>query len=175
MAMEQQTYLPEQSEQLADVLSFLDAHERVHGARPATRYLLVGADEHDSVEVPASIHRALRQIVEALQAGKAVTVVPQNKLLTTQQAADLLGVSRPTVVKLIDDSVLPAETPGKRRRMVKLDDLLRYRTQRREQQYRALLETSVDYDDVEDSPEVMAEEFRRIRAEVAAKRSHHDR
>ncbi|WP_046768621.1 helix-turn-helix domain-containing protein [Jiangella alkaliphila] len=173
--MEQQTYLPEQSEQLADVLSFLDAHERVHGARPATRYLLVGADEHDSVEVPASIHRALRQIVEALQAGKAVTVVPQNKLLTTQQAADLLGVSRPTVVKLIDDSVLPAETPGKRRRMVKLDDLLRYRTQRREQQYRALLETSVDYDDVEDSPEVMAEEFRRIRAEVAAKRSHHDR
>lgn len=175
MALEQQTYLPEQPEQLAEVLSFLDAHERVHGSRPAARYLLVGADEHDSVEVPASLHRALRQIVEALRAGKAVTVVPQNKLLTTQQAADLLGVSRPTVVKLIEDGVLPAETPGKRRRMVKLDDLLRYRTQRREQQYRALLETSVDYDDPDENPEAMAEEFRRIRAEVAAKRSRRDR
>ncbi|WP_053205282.1 helix-turn-helix domain-containing protein [Jiangella muralis] len=171
MAMEQQTYLPEQPEQLADVLSFLDAHERVRGGRPAARYLLVGADEHDSVEVPASIHRAMRQIVEALQAGKAVTVVPQNKLLTTQQAADLLGVSRPTVVKLIDAGVMPAETPGKRRRMVKLDDLLRYRRQRREQQYRALLDTSVDYDDPDEDPEAMAAEFRRVRAEVAAERS----
>ena len=60
----------------------------------------------------------------------------QSKLLTTQQAADLLGVSRPTVVKLIEEGALPAETPGKRRRMVKLDDLLEYRAHRREEQYR---------------------------------------
>ena len=53
-------------------------------------------------------------------------------MLTTQQAAELLGVSRPTVVKLIDDGKLPAETPGKRRRMVKLDDVLKYRARRRE-------------------------------------------
>lgn len=169
--LEQQTYLPEQPEELAKVLSFLDAHEAARGIKPTPRYLLVGADEHDSVEIPASVYPALRQIVEAMKAGKAVTVVPQNKLLTTQQAADLLGVSRPTVVKLIDAGTLPAETPGMRRRMVKLDDLLAYRTQRRERQYRALLETSVDYDDPEDSPEAMVEEFRRVRAEVAAERS----
>jgi excisionase family DNA binding protein len=170
-ALEQQTYLPEQPEEVAEVLSFLDAHEVARGAKPAPRYLLVGADEHDSVEIPASVHRVLRQVVEAMKAGKAVTVAPQNKLLTTQEAADLLGVSRPTVVKLIEAGALPAEMPGKRRRMVKLDDLLSYRAQRRAQQYRALLETSVDYDEPEESPEVMAEEFRRIRAEVAAERA----
>jgi excisionase family DNA binding protein len=170
-AMDQQTYLPEQPEQVAEVLSFLDAHETTRGSRPAPRYLLVGADEHDSVEIPEAVHRVLRQVVEAMRAGKAVTVAPQNKLLTTQQAADLLGVSRPTVVNLINAGELPAETPGKRRRMVKLDDLLAYRARRREQQYRALLETSVDYDEPEESPEAMAEEFRRIRAEVAAERA----
>lgn len=168
-ALGQHTYLPEA--EASEVLSFLDAHELARGAKPAARYLLVGAEEHDSIELPAGIHAVLRQVVEAMKAGKAVTVAPQNQLLTTQQAADLLGVSRPTVVKLIDEGNLPAETPGKRRRMVKLDDLLAYRAKRREQQYRALIETSVDYDEPDEDRELMAEQLRRIRAEVAAERA----
>jgi len=132
--------------------------------------MLVGAEEGDSIEIPAGLHAVLRQVVEAMKAGKAVTVAPQNKLLTTQQAADLLGVSRPTVVKLIDEGKLPAETPGQRRRMVKLDDLLTYRAKRREQQYRALLETSNEYDEFDEDPESLAEQLRAIRAEVAAER-----
>ena len=75
------------------------------------------------------------------------------------------------MVNLIKTGTLPADTPGKRRRMVKLDDLLTYRAQRREQQYRALLETSATDDEPEESPEVKAEEFRRIRAEVAVERA----
>lgn len=167
--LEEQTYLPESAEGVAEVLSFMNAHESTRGAKPAPRYFLAGADEHDQVEIPEAIHRALLLVVQALKAGKAVTVAPQNTLLTTQQAADLLGVSRPTVVKLIDDGKLPADTPGKRRRMVKLDDLLAYRARRRDEQYRALLDTSGDYDDLGD-PAVEAERFRRIRAEVAAER-----
>jgi excisionase family DNA binding protein len=168
--LEQQTYLPEPPDEVAEVLSFIKAHEEVRGAGLAPRYLLAGAGEHDHVEIPAAVHRILLQVLEAMKAGKAVTVAPQSKLLTTQQAADLLGVSRPTVVKLIEEGALPADTPGKRRRMVKLDDLLEYRARRREEQYRALLETSVDYDDELEDPEVMEERFRRIRAEVAAER-----
>ena len=64
-----------------------------------------------------------------------------------------------------------AETPGQRRRMVKLDDLLTYRAKRREQQYRALLETSNDYDEFDEDPESLAEQLRAIRAEVAAERA----
>lgn len=168
--LEQQTYLPEPAAEVAEVLSFLKAHEDVRGARPEPRYFLAGPGEHEHVEIPASVHQVLTQVLEAMKAGKAVTVAPQSKLLTTQQAADLLGVSRPTVVKLIDEGALPGDTPGKRRRMVKLDDLLEYRARRREAQYRALLETSVDYDEDPETPEVVEERFRRVRAEVAAER-----
>lgn len=167
--LEQQTYLPAQSDAVAMVLSFFNAHEQRRGTAPAPRYFLSGAGEHEHVEIPESAHRVLLQVLEAMKAGKAVTVVPQSQLLTTQQAAELLGVSRPTVVRLIEDGVLPAETPGKRRRMVKLDDLLAYRARKREEQYRALLETSTDYDEPEDPDELEAR-FRRVRAEVAAKR-----
>ena len=169
-ALEQQTYLPEPTEQVAPVLSFLKAHEDRAGERPEPRYFLAGAGEHDQVEMPASVHRVLLQILEAMKAGKAVTVAPQSQLLTTQQAADLLGVSRPTVVKLIDAGDLPADTPGKRRRMVKLHDLLEYRARRRDAQYRALLETSGDYAENLEDAETAEERFRRIRAEVAAER-----
>jgi excisionase family DNA binding protein len=168
--LEQQTYLPEPTEQVAEVLSFIKAHEDVRGARPTPRYSLAGAGEHEHVELPAAVHRVLLQVLEAMKAGKAVTVAPQSQLLTTQQAADLLGVSRPTVVKLIEEGALPADTPGKRRRMVKLDDLLDYRARRREAQYRALLETSTDYDEDLEDPRVTEERFRRVRAEVAAER-----
>lgn len=167
--LEQQTYLPEPADEVAEVLSFIKAHQDRHGSTPAPRYFLSGAGENAQVEIPAGVYRVLLQVLAAMQAGKAVTVAPQSKLLTTQQAADLLGVSRPTVVKLIEDGILPAQTPGQRRRLVQLDDLLAYRAKRREDQYRALLETSVDYDDTE-SAEAMEERFRRVRAEVASRR-----
>lgn len=168
--LEQQTYLPGSEDDIAEVLSFLKAHEYSRGVRPEPRYVLAGPEEGDQVELPATVYRVLLQVIEALSAGKAVTVAPQSQLLTTQQAADLLGVSRPTVVKLIDNGELPAETPGTRRRLIKLDDLLAYRARRREDQYRALLETSVDDYDLDEDPETIAEDLRRVRTEVAARR-----
>lgn len=175
--LEQQTYLPDPVEQVAQVLSFFKAHEESRGGRPDGHYFLSGAGEHEQVEIPESVYRLLHQVLQAMEAGKAVTVAPHSQLLTTQQAADLLGVSRPTVVKLIEQGELPAETPGTRRRMVKLDDLLTYRLRRREAQYQALMATAVDsYDeDVEDAA-ARSERLRQVRAEVAARRaalSHH--
>lgn len=168
--LEQQTYLPDPGDGVAEVLSFIKARQDARARRPAPRYFLAGAEEGDQIEIPQTVYRVLVQVLEAMQAGKAVTVAPQSKLLTTQQAADLVGVSRPTLVKLLDAGELPAETPGKRRRMVKLDDVLAYRLHRRQAQYRALLETSVDDYELEEAPEAIAEDLRRVRAEVAAKR-----
>lgn len=168
--LDQQTYLPIAEENLGEVLSFIKAHEDARGSRPADRYFLAGPREGDQVELPESVYRAVLQVVEALAAGKAVTVAPQNQLLTTQQAADLLGVSRPTVIKLIDAGELPADTPGTRRRMIKLEDLLACKARRREAQYNALMELAVgDYDSDEDA-ESVDENLLRIRAEVAARR-----
>lgn len=168
--LDQQTYLPIAEENLGEVLSFIKAHEDARGSRPADRYFLAGPREGDQVELPESVYRAVLQVVEAMAAGKAVTVAPQNQLLTTQQAADLLGVSRPTVIKLIDAGELPAETPGTRRRMIKLEDLLACKARRREAQYNALMELAVDDYDSDEDAESVAENLLRIRAEVAARR-----
>lgn len=170
-ALEQQTHLPpEHTDQVASVLSFLEAHKARGGVPAEPQYFLSGIDEGDQVELPAAVYRVLLQVVGAMNAGKAVTVAPQSQLLTTQQAAELLGVSRPTVVKLIDAGDLPAETPGTRRRMVKLHDLLAYRKKRRDAQYRALLETTDEYLEEPEDAETEEQRFRRVRAEVAAER-----
>lgn len=169
--LDQQTYVPTAEDNVADVLSFIKAHEDARGSRPPDRYFLAGPQEGDQVELPESAYRALLLVIEAMAAGKAVTIAPQNKLLTTQQAADLLGVSRPTVIKLVDAGELPAETPGIRRRMIKLDDALACKARRREAQYEALMAMAVDDYAAEDyDPEKIAEQLRRVRAEVAARR-----
>lgn len=118
--------------------------------------------------MPAEVHVILRQVVSALQAGRAVTVAPHTTKLTTQQAADLLGVTRPTVKRLISVGELPAEKIGTRHRLV-LRDVLDYQQRRRAQQYDALVSTSVALDD-EDDPAVVAEQMKAARKAVAQRR-----
>lgn len=164
-----QTYEPEGSEpEVAEVLSFLAAHAEKRGAEPVRRFLLVGSGEGEQVELPGTVYRALMQVVEALAAGKAVTVSPTEPQLTTQQAADLLGVSRPTVVRMIESGEVAAERTGNRRRLL-LGDVLAYRERRRARQYAMLEATAVDPDD-EDDPAEMIERLREARKVAAAHR-----
>ena len=166
-ALETKTFLPERSEELAPVLSFLEAHGQKHGAASLS-YALVGVGEHERIELPAAVHQVLTQVVTALLAGKAVTVAPRSMTLTTQQAADLLGVSRPTVVRLITDGQLPAERVGNRHRLL-LDNVLAYREAWRQRQYDALAATSVDID-AEDDPAAIRKQLREARKAVARRR-----
>lgn len=168
--LESQTYLPEQPEQdqLATIASFLEAHHSKHGELPERRYYLTGAEEHEQIELPEALHRVLVQAVAALRAGKAVTLSPQSQKLTTQQAADLLGVSRPTVVRLLDDNVIPSERIGNRRKVL-LRDLLAYREERRQRQYQAIADTSVDVNE-EDDPALVQEQLKEIRKQRAGRR-----
>lgn len=95
---------------------------------------LVAADGR-TVELPAALFDVLREAVRAMSQGKAVTIAPQDTVMTTQEAADYLGVSRPTLVKLLEQGMIPFTQPNRHRRVL-LSDLLDYqertRTQRRQ-------------------------------------------
>lgn len=163
----QETYLPDAGEEIARVHDFLAARDAVGLDSPEPRYFLAGAGTGEQVEIPHETYRVLRQVVEAMRHNLAVTVVPQTQTLTTQQAADLLGVSRPTVVKLLDDGKLDYQRTGTHRKIL-LQDLLRYREQRRLAQYAALDAMHVDLDEEEDVEQALG----RLRAarKTAARR-----
>lgn len=77
-----------------------------------------------------------------MAAGQAVIVAPIHQRLTTQQAADLLGISRPTFVKLLESGEIKFEQPGRHRRVL-LTDVLEFR-QRRSTERRSSLDHMVE-------------------------------
>lgn len=103
----------------------LEAIARLVGDDAAQGLALVGEGER-RVELPQSIVALLRQGIRALVGDQAVAVVPVEKLLTTQQAANLLNVSRPYLIRLLDEGEIPHIMTGTHRR-VRLHDLLEYR------------------------------------------------
>jgi len=84
--------------------------------------------------IPDEVFRALDQVANALASGHGVTVAPYGMLMTTQQAADFLGISRPTLVKLLEAGEIEYEKRNRHRR-VKLRALVdyqeRFRVERR--------------------------------------------
>lgn len=89
------------------------------------------------IELPTSALRLLVDILAELADGNAVKVVPIHAELTTQEASDLLNVSRPHLVKLLEEGVLPFHKTGKHRRVL-FADLMRYREQREEASHAAM-------------------------------------
>ena len=91
------------------------------------------------IELPTSALRLLMDILAELAEGNAVKVVPVHAELTTQEAADLLNVSRPHLVKLLEDGQLPFHKTGKHRR-VKFADLMQYKSAREQASEQAMAE-----------------------------------
>ena len=89
---------------------------------------LIGPDGTE-IALPASAFRALQRVVEAMSHGASIALVPHGKELTTKQAADLLHVSRPFLVRQLLGKEIPFERVGSHRR-VRLEDVLAYRERR---------------------------------------------
>ena len=110
----------------------------IHGYSLADRQALLLGPDGEQVLLPQEVYRILVSVVEALREGKAVAVVPRTQRLTTQEAADFLGVSRPTLVKLLEEGKIPYEQPGRHRRVL-FSDVLAYLDHQR-QHRRAVLD-----------------------------------
>jgi excisionase family DNA binding protein len=91
--------------------------------------ILDDQNQTHQLELPTSALRLLVDILAEWADGNAVKVVPVHAELTTQEAADLLNVSRPHLVKLLEDGELPFHRAGKHRR-VRFADLIRFKETR---------------------------------------------
>jgi excisionase family DNA binding protein len=124
----------EQDADLARVSSRLLATCIGHG--PTARIRVIDGDS-EVVEVPVAALRMLVDILANMAEGNAVSIVPIHAELTTQEAADFLGVSRPYLVGVLERGELPHHKVGTHRR-VYFRDMLAYRTQRMGQSQAAL-------------------------------------
>ncbi|MGH7284915.1 MAG: helix-turn-helix domain-containing protein [Polyangiaceae bacterium] len=83
----------------------------------------------ETLAIPASVFYVLERVAEVMARGDSITVVPVGKELTTQQAADLLNVSRQYLVRLLDEKQLPFTKTGKHRRL-RIEDVLSFKENR---------------------------------------------
>lgn len=139
-----------EADDLAKVLSFIEAHEARHGALEPT-FFLSGSGEHDRVELTEQVHEILKRVVQALSHGQSISILTRDQEISTQQAAEILGLSRPTVVRLIEDGELPAHVPGSVRRKLRLIDVLAYREELRARRNQFITESSAEFDDLSDA------------------------
>ena len=100
--------------------------------------LRIPADE-TNVPLPASVVRLLVNILEEMARGNAVTLIPIHAELTTQQAADMLNISRPSLIQLLDEKKLEYRRVGTHRR-VGFEGLMRYRRQQETTRRKVLAE-----------------------------------
>jgi excisionase family DNA binding protein len=104
------------------------------------------AELQESSEVSDSARDAFFQLVDVLESSTNVVVLPSNELMSTQQAADLLGVSRMTVVRLVDRGELAAEGGGVHRR-ISAEELARYQKSSAERRRSAISDFAAEIDE----------------------------
>jgi excisionase family DNA binding protein len=92
----------------------------------------------ERIELPHTVYEILRKVVTLMADGQAITLLPDNQAVTTQRAADILGMSRPFFVKLLETGAMGYHRVGNQRR-VYLRDVLTY-AQKRDEERRAALD-----------------------------------
>jgi excisionase family DNA binding protein len=92
---------------------------------PLTR-TVTDAGEDQLIELPAGAVLLLMEILKAMADGRGITPMPENAELTTVQAAEVLNVSRPFLIKLLEDGAIPYRKVGAHRR-IRMEDVMSYK------------------------------------------------
>jgi excisionase family DNA binding protein len=96
-----------------------------------------------TIELPAPAVRLLQRVLAEMSAGNAVTLIPVRAELTTRQAADILNVSRPYLIGLLEQGKIPYRKVGTHRR-IRLLDLTDYRRRMDTESRQALEELAAE-------------------------------
>ncbi|MDV3001108.1 MAG: hypothetical protein N5P05_002714 [Chroococcopsis gigantea SAG 12.99] len=114
---------------------------RYVGRKQPLTLRFVEGEQEQPLELPPAAVALLMEILEAMAAGRGMTIIPQNAELTTVQAADILNVSRPFLIKLLDEGTIPHRKVGKHRRIL-IEDVINYK-QRIDSEREAILDELV--------------------------------
>ncbi|MFT3913432.1 MAG: excisionase family DNA-binding protein [Anaeromyxobacteraceae bacterium] len=130
---------PEQRAQVVELSKALDVMAQAR-TRSAPACKLVGPGGK-AIPLPESVFYVLERVAEVLARGDSITVVPVGREVTTQQAADLLNVSRQYLVRLLEGERIPYRKTGKHRRL-KIEDVLAFRARRDQERREGLRQLS---------------------------------
>jgi excisionase family DNA binding protein len=125
----------EPTSERAEYISYV-FHKFLANARPTKPLQLVGPDGI-SEEIPIEIYAVLREVFQHLKDGQAISLIPDDTLLTTQQAAEILNISRPYLYRLLDAREIPFVPVGTHRKL-RLADVEALRERRRDESRKAL-------------------------------------
>jgi len=94
-------------------------------------------DSGESIAIPRKAFKLLTEVLKNMAAGNSVALVPSNDEISTQVAADILNVSRPHLIKLLESSKIPHHKVGTHRRL-KINDVIVYKDEQQKLQRKKL-------------------------------------
>lgn len=129
---------PTNEEQKAAMISYdalAAALEKIHSENPEIEI----EETNEKIKIPLKALQLLAKILKETGNGKPVSIVPIAKEITTQAAAEILGCSRPHLVKLVEKGEINFTKVGKHRR-IKYQDIINYKRKMKEEQRKLLIE-----------------------------------
>ncbi len=125
----------DQKTAIASYNSLASAIEQIKSDQPEIEI----EETADKIKIPLPALKLLGDILKAMGAGKMISIVPVATEVTTQAAAEILGCSRPHLVKLLEEGKIAFTRVGKHRR-IKFDDIVNYRKEMKQQQKQHIID-----------------------------------